>query len=325
MGQKLDELMKSMQEEIDKEENTSVEDKPADENTTTVEETDDKPADDKPAEETKETEDRQDDDKPAEEKPPRQIPDDKFSRAEFAFKRQLAKKQEKYEADLKARDEKYDKLMAEFEELKKSVAPKKELRREDFKDDEDFIRALQEDAVKKAFAERDAEDAKKAKEREAEDAKRKAEEAEVQEQQQAWLMNVDRAFEGDRDRSQAFLNKVQYANRNGLGELLDACPVAAEYLMRNPAGPKVFEKMLNDRGTFERVFNDTRTSPLDIYYELRTIESELRNGGSQQTTTQTTTRPVMPNIGRPGKQAATATAPDIFEDPEAMRAFLRGH
>lgn len=324
MGQKLDELMKSMQEEIDKEETTAVEEKPAEETTTTAtEETEEKPAEEKPAEES--TEDKPDEDKPAEEKPARQIPDDKFSRAEFAFKRQLAKKQEKYEADLKARDEKYDKLMAEFEELKKSVAPKKELRREDFKDDEDFIRALQEDAVKKAFAERDAEDAKKAKEREAEDAKRKAEEAEVQEQQQAWLMNVDRAFEGDRDRSQAFLNKVQYANRNGLGELLDACPVAAEYLMRNPAGPKVFEKMLNDRGTFERVFNDTRTSPLDIYYELRSIESELRTGSSAQTTTQSNTRPVMPNIGRPGKQAATATAPDIFEDPEAMRAFLRGH
>lgn len=323
MGQKLDELMKSMQEEIDKEETASVEEKPAEETTTTAtEEPEEKPAEEQPAEESTE---EKPDDKPAEEKPARQIPEDKFSRAEFAFKRQLAKKQEKYEADLKARDEKYDKLMAEFEELKKAVAPKKELRREDFKDDEDFIRALQEDAVKKAFAERDAEDAKKAKEREAEDAKRKAEEAEVQERQQAWLMNVDRAFEGDRDRSQAFLNKVQYANRNGLGELLDSCPVAAEYLMRNPAGPKVFEKMLNDRGTFERVFNDTRTSPLDIYYELRSIESELRTGGSAQTTTQPNTRPVMPNIGRPGKQAATATAPDIFEDPEAMRAFLRGH
>lgn len=323
MGQKLDELMKSMQEEIDKEE-TKVEENKVEE--TKVEDTpaeDDKATEEHTEEHTEETEEHTDD-KPADDKP-RQIPDDKFSRAEFAFKRQLAKKQEKYDAELKARDEKYEKLMAEFEELKKSVAPKKELRRSDFQDDEDFIRALQEDAVKKAFAERDAEDAKKAKEREAEEAKKQEDARYMQEQQKAWLNNVDRAFEGDANRSRAFLDKVQYANENGLGELLDACPVAADFLVRNPAGPRVFEKMLEDRATFERVFNDTRTSPLDIYYELRSIESELRNGGSQKTGTQTTTRPVMPNIGRPGKQAATATAPDIFEDPEAMRAFIRGH
>jgi hypothetical protein len=113
---------------------------------------------------------------PEPEKKERTIPDDKFERAEFSFRRQLSKTKDKYERELKDRDEKYAKLEAELAELKKATTPKKELKREDFPDDEDFIRALQEDAVKKAFAERDEENARKAAEQAEADKRRREEE-----------------------------------------------------------------------------------------------------------------------------------------------------
>lgn len=257
----------------------------------------------------------------ADPKPARQIPDDKFERAEFSFRRQLGRTKEKYEKELKDRDEKYEKLLKEVEELKKSATPKKELRRDQFDNDEDFIKALQEEAVRKAFAERDEADAKKAAEQAEAEKQRKAEEEQIREQQERWLGNVDRAFNGDAARRDAFIKKVQYANSKGMGGLLDACPVAADYLMNNPAGPVVFEKVLNDRATFERVFNESMTSPLDIYYELRQVEGELRNAASPSPAP--APAPKMPHLGKPGKQAGSGQAPNIWDDDKAFKAFMR--
>lgn len=251
----------------------------------------------------------------------KEIPDDKFSRAEFSFRRQLGKQKEKYEAELKSRDEKYDALRKDFEELKKQMNPQKPLTRDQFEDDEDFMHALNKADIAAAFAERDAADEAKRKEREEAEAKRKAEEADIAERQRAWLDNVNRAFDGDKARSDKFVHDIQVANDKGLGTILDACPPAADYLLNNPSGPLVYEHLLNDRSAFERVFNERRLSPLDVYYELRTIEQELR---SRPATEAPKPAPV-PRMGKPGKQAGSGSAPDIWTDDDAMREYIRSH
>ena len=264
-----------------------------------------------------ETEPEQDQPKPEH----KAIPDDKFSRAEFSFRRQLGKQKEKYEAELKSRDEKYDALQKELAELKKQMNPQKPLTRDQFADDEDFMHALNKADIEKAFAERDAAEEAKRKEREEAEARRKAEEADIAERQRAWLDNVDRAFGGDKARSDKFVHDIQRANEKGLGTILDACPPAADYLINNPSGPIVYEHLLNDRGAFERVFNERRLSPLDVYYELRTIEQELR---SRPATEAPKPAPV-PRMGKPGKQAGSGSAPDIWSDDDAMREYIRSH
>jgi hypothetical protein len=115
---------------------------------------------------------------------------------------------------------------------------------------------------------------------------------------------------------------VQYANGKGFGALLDSCPVAADYLMKNPAGPVVFEKILNDRATFERVFDENRTSPLDIYYELRQVENEIRNSGSPAPAP-APVKAAMPHLGKPGRQAGSGHAPDIWNDDKAFKAYMK--
>ena len=251
--------------------------------------------------------------------------EDVLSRAEFSFKRKLEKMNQKHAAEIAERDRKYEEMKKEFEELKKTVAPKDPVKgRKDFETDDEYIDYLTQRRVEALMAERDGKDAER-REKEAEEARKQKEaEAEIAEQQQKWLNHVDRAFGDDKARAQKFLSKIQYANRNGLGEILDACPVAADFLMNQPNGPKVFERLLDDSATFRRVFRES-ASPLDIYYELRNVERELSaqapSAGAAPSTA--TNRPSMPHIGKPGKQAGAGTKPDIFSDKDAMLSFIR--
>ena len=250
--------------------------------------------------------------------------DDPLSRAEFSFRRKLDKMNQKHAAELAERDRKYEEMKKEFEELKKTVAPKDPVKgRKDFETDDEYIDYLTQRRVEAIMAERDGKDAeRRAKEEEAA-RKQKEAEAELAEQQQKWLSHVDRAFGDDKARAQKFLSKIQYANRNGLGEILDACPVASDFLMNNPNGPKVFERMLDDSATFRRVFSES-ASPLDIYYELRNVERELSGQAAPTGVAPAQQRkPAMPHIGKPGKQAGGGTKPDIFRDKDAMLAFIR--
>lgn len=336
MGAKYEKLMASMQAELDgnKPVETPVEDKPED--TPAVE---DKPNDDTPAVEDKPgdkpddkpTDDDKpaDDDKPGEDKPApakRDIPDDPVKRAEFAFKRQLQKKDEKHAKELADRDAKYDKLLKEIEEMKKSMKPDEPIkRREDFEDDEDFINYLLEKGMEKGFAKRDEEQAKKAAEQAEKDKAREEEKRQLQETQTAWLNNVNEAFGGDKERANTFLSKIQYANNNGLGEILDNCPVASDFLMNDPMGPVVFEKILSDKQTFDKVFDMRRLTPLNIFYQLKRVEEELSAPAIDPTPA--VVKQTMPHLGKPGKQAAgsSMTNNDMFSDPRAIKKWLREH
>lgn len=253
-------------------------------------------------------------------------------RADHAFRRQLAKQKAKHDAELKERDEKYAALEKRFAELEKKVTPKTELRREDFKDDEDFIRALQQEEIKKALEARDEKHAEEARKQAESDAQAQRERQELEEQQQLFLDNVDSAFGGDEKRKTEFFQRVQYCSKRGLNEILDKVPVVADFLMYNPRGPVVFERMLSDRKAFERVFNERMSSPMDIYYELRKLDTEIGAGAApageqppaEQPPAQGTPAPsAVPHLGRPGKQAGSGTAPDIFTDKKAMLEFLR--
>ena len=269
--------------------------------------------------------------KPSEEPPKKPSEYTPQERAEFAFRRQLSKQREKYEAQLKEQSDKFADLQKQFDEFKKSTAPKTTLKREDFPDDEEFIRALQKDAIEKALAERDA--------KEAEDAKKKAEEAEMAEanrkeleqQRKMWLDNVSTAFKGDDARKDAFSKRVQYCLERGLGDILDRVPVASDFLLYNPRGPIVFEKMLNDRAAFESVFNERETNPMGVYYALRKLDESIEAekpaapaapaAPATQTPQTPTTQTV--HIGKPGKQSSSNAKPSIFEDDDEMLRYLR--
>ena len=321
MGRKLDKLMEDMQAELDGEKETvSTEESVP---TETPTETQPEPEPEPDPEPTPEPEPEQvaSDDKPEH----RDIPDDPVKRAEFSFRRQLAKKDEKHAKELAERDNKYAELEKKFAELEKKLTPVPPTKtRDDFDNDEDFIDYLSEQKVNSVLAKRDEDAAAKEAERKKEEEAKAAEQRDLEQKQQDWLDNVDQAFGGDKERSQKFFDRIAFCNKQGLGEVLDSCPVAADYLVNDPMGPVVFEKLVNDKATFERIFNPRRLNPLAIYHELRSVEDELVSASRAPQVEQP--KPV-PHLGRPGRQAggSSIVSTDMFSDPRAVKQWLREH
>lgn len=324
MGQKLDKLMAEMQAELDQDENKSTQTETQETDSEPVE----KPSEDVPApqpEESPEPEAEPEPEPTADKPEHRDIPDDPVKRAEFSFRRQLAKKDEKHAKELAERDNKYAELEKKFAELEKKLTPVPPTKtREDFDNDEDYIDYLSEQKVNSVLAKRDEDAAAKEAELKKQQEAQAEEERELAQKQQDWLDNVDQAFQGDKDRSKKFFDRIAFCNKQGLGEVLDSCPVAADYLVNDPMGPIVFEKMVNDKATFERIFNPRRLNPMAIYHELRTIEDELLH--ASQPAPVEAPKPV-PHIGRPGRQAGGSSimSTDMFSDNRAVKQWLKDH
>ena len=290
---------------------------------TPEEKPEDKP--EEPEQPAEPTEHKPEDKAEPEPKPKKEIPDDPMKRAEYSFRRQLDKNNKKHADELAARDKEIAELKARFAEIEKKTDPNNAPKtRKDFESDDDYIDYLTQRRVDKILAERDAEAKKKA-DADAE-TKRKQKEAddEASEQQRVWMDNVHAAF-NDEKREQEFYAKVQYCSQRGLGQILDECPAAADFLMNHPHGPRVMEKVLNDQQTFRDVFGDgsRRVSQLDVYYALRRVDERMDDAPAAPATPAAPTKPTMPHLGKPGKQAGAGVKPDIYSDPDEMRAFVR--
>lgn len=334
MGRRTDEILAELKDEEAKEqkatsaETTPTETAPAETETTPAETPDEPPAEPpkEPGQPETPPEEPETPSEPTKDNQPKkkEIPDDPLKRATFSFNRQLGKQKEKYEKEIAERDERYKKMEAELEELKKQLAPKETPKtRADFKNDDEYIDYLVQQRTAKELDKFREESAKAKKAADDEAAKKRAADEDIERQQQAWLENVGNAFAGDSQRVQVFLTKVQHANRNGLGQILDACPAASDYLFHNPQGPKVMERLLNDKDAFMRVFGDGHASQLDVYYSLRKVEEDIAREAAQPNPA-APQKKAMPAIGRPGRQAGGGSAPDIFSDDDALRSYIRG-
>jgi chemotaxis protein histidine kinase CheA len=288
---------------------------------TTEEKPEEKPEEtEQPAEPTEE----KPEEKAEEPKPKKEIPDDPMKRAEYSFRRQLDKNNKKHADELAARDKEIAELKARFAEIEKKTDPNNAPKtRKDFESDDDYIDYLTQRRVDKILAERDAEAKKKADADAETQRKQKEADDEAFAQQRMWMENVHAAF-NDEKREQEFYAKVQYCSQRGLGQILDECPAAADFLMNHPHGPRVMEKLLNDQQTFRDVFGDgsRRVSQLDVYYALRRVDERMDDAPAAPANP-APTKPTMPHLGKPGKQAGAGVKPDIYSDPDEMRAFVR--
>ena len=258
-------------------------------------------------------------------KPKKEIPDDPMKRAEYSFRRQLDKNNKKPADELAARDKENAELKARLAEIEKKLDPNNAPKtRDQFPNDDEFIDYLTQRKVDAILAKRDAEAKKKADADAETQRKQKEIDDEAFAQQRVWMENVHAAF-NDENREQEFYAKVQYSSQHGLGQILDECPAAADFLMNHPHGPRVMEKVLNDQQTFRDVFGDglRRVSQLDVYYALRRVDERMDDAPAAPAAPAAPTKPTMPHLGKPGKQAGGGVKPDIYSDPDEMRAFVR--
>ena len=304
--------------------------------TTTEEHAEEKPA------ETPATEEHEDkppvEDKPAvEDKPPveTQAPkkDDvaeELENTNSVIRNRLKKQAEKYDRELADRDAKYEALAKQFEEFKqvmKKAEPQKT--RDAFSTDEEYVSYLTRQQIDADRAEQE----KARKERETKEAEAKAAqdkvEQEVRDRQERFVNNINYCFDQPEQKAE-FMGKVKQYLGKGLGDLLDACPVASDYLLASPRGPKVLDRLLTDVNAFKRVFDPRGITPMDQYYELRELEREIYGTGkpAEQPPVETPAPENKPapkqvhKYGKPGAQGAGRSA-DVYTDPKARRDEVR--
>ena len=290
------------------------EETPSEEPTTTEEPT---PAAEEPPKETPAPEP-----KPAEEPPKKDEVMDELDNTNSIIRKRLEKQSKKYEEALAQKDARYEELKKELEELKKNQPQPPQKTRKDFEYDEDYVQYLTRSEMDKIDAEKakaKAEaDAEAAKQREADE----AEQASIKQRQNRFLANIDECFEGD-ERTE-FLKRVQYANSKGLGDLLDSCPMASDYLLGSEKGPLVLQKIMNDADTFRKVFPVKGISPMEQYYTLKEVERQCISERTKPAETPAPTpKPAAPKLGKPGSQGGGGTMGDPMGDPKARRDYVR--
>lgn len=249
------------------------------------------------------------------EQPPKEKKDlsnlSKEEKAAFAFRKQLAKRESKFEEALKSRDAEIESLKKSIEELK---SPKQVKKRKDFETDDEYINYLAADRVDEVLKQRDA---KAAEEKAKADQAAKEEQEENERRQEAingFQESVKEAFT-DEAQATTFRKNIATATKNGLGELLDSVPPVRTFLLENgTTGVRVLDKILSDRNTFGRVFKPNN-DPVSMLIELHAIAHEVndvsqnvshnvsQNVSQAEAHTQTSTEvtPKKQAIGRPGQ------------------------
>lgn len=302
------------------------------ENQTTEEHNEDKPVETPaPEEHEDKPEDKPVDTPPVETPAPKK--DDvaeELENTNSVIRNRLKKQAEKYDRELADRDAKYEALAKQFEEfkqgMKKSEPPKT---RDAFSTDEEYVAYLTRQQIDADRAEQD----KIRKEQEAKEAQEKAEqdkaEQAVRERQERFVNNINYCFDQPEQKAE-FMGRVKQYLGKGLGDLLDACPVASDYLLASPRGPKVLDRLLTDVNAFKRVFDPRGITPMDQYYELRELEREIYGTGkpAEQPPVETPApdnKPApkqVPKYGKPGAQGGGRSA-DVYTDPKARRDEVR--
>lgn len=282
------------------------------------------PAEDKPAEPPA-PEDKPEDkpadkpeDKPAD--PPKDHVIENIEMDNGAIRKRLEKQAKKFEEEKAA-------LIAEYEaklKAKEESSPKPAMKtRDNFQTDEDYVAYLTRQQIEADRAEQD----KKRQEQEAEQERtRKAQEAEqedIRQRQTRFLSNIETCFEGEE--KTAFMKRVQYANSKGLGELLDANPVASDYLLASPRGPLVMAKLLDASNPeyFRRVFPVGGINPLEQFAELKDIERTILAEKANPPAPAPAPAQKKPVLGKPGVQGQGGTGGDPMADPKARRDYVR--
>ena len=306
--------------------------------TTTEEHAEEKPAETQATEEHKDKPEDKQEDKPADTPPVEtQAPKNDYVAEELentnsVIRNRLKKQAEKYDRELADRDAKYEELAKQFEEfkqgIKKAEPPKG---RDAFKTDEEYVAYLTRQQIDADRAEQE----KIRKEREAKDAEAKEAEAkaeqDVRDRQVRFVNNINYCFDQPEQKAE-FMSKVKTYLGKGLGDLLDACPIASDYLLSSPRGPKVLDRILTDVNAFRRVFDPRGITPMDQYYELRELEREIYGKQAPaaehppvETQVPEDKKPEpkqAPKYGKPGAQGGGRSA-DIYTDPKARRDEVR--
>jgi len=225
-----------------------------------------------------------------------------LEKAEFSFKKQLGKQKQKYESILADQKKAFASLQERLEKLENPDKYKEKFR-ENFQTDDEYIDYIVQQRMNKIL---DEQNEKALKDRE--------EEAKAEEAREFIDKNIETCFTTDEARTDYF-NTVKAAFDEGLQELMDKEKYVAEYIMRNPNGPRILYELAKDKEKVRQIYS--QGDPMSRLFELKMIEREIL--------TKPTADKSNPNlqkaIGKPG--ISKETTADIFSSKDDLKRFIR--
>lgn len=229
-----------------------------------------------------------------------------MEKAEFAFKKQLARTREKYETRMQA----LEKQMQELKQAKEN--PEKAKGRDDFDSDEEYMAYLVDRRLNGKTTERQLADL--------ETEKRNAAAQEQFERASAiYRRNIEAVIpESER---QAFLQEVTEARDNGFENVLKKVPDVMDFITTNKMGPLVLREFIKNKDAFTHVVY--AGGPMDRALELRALGKELFAANTSSAPAQKPAA-ALPVIGKPGAQPTGAKATQgPGSSASSMLAFIR--
>ena len=216
-----------------------------------------------------------------------------LEKAQYSFKRQLAKQRSKYEQQIaemqRQWEERFDKL-----ENPAKYAPKT---RKDFEYDDDYVKYLASEQVNAALEAKLAEYAKQQEEEQRQ--------AQVDAEYRSMLDKSVKSIYNTPESEAEWRSKVGEGMKAGLGSLIDSDQDLSNYIIFSPIGPKIMYELATNKKAVQDIFTigmtpDGRAIPRSPGDRMRKME-ELAERLSSRTSINNNIQPAKP-IGKPRNQ-----------------------
>ena len=219
-----------------------------------------------------------------------------LEKAQYSFKRQLAKQRSKHEHEIANLRAEFDKRLAEEIDKVKNPAKYAPKTRKDFEYDDDYVKYLANEQVNAALEAKIAEYAKQQEEEQRQ--------AQVDAEYRSMLDQSVKSIYNTPEAEAEWRAKVGEGMKAGLGSLIDSDQDLSNYIIFSPIGPKIMYELATNKKAVQDIFTigmtpDGRAIPRSPGDRMRKME-ELAERLSRTSinNNRTNTQPIKP-IGKP--------------------------
>lgn len=222
-----------------------------------------------------------------------------LEKAQYSFKRQLAKQRSKHEQEIANLRAEFDKRLAEEIDKVKNPAKYAPKTRKDFEYDDDYVKYLASEQVNAALEARLAEYAKQQEEEQRQ--------AQVDVEYRSMLDKSVKSIYNTPESEAEWRSKVGEGMKAGLGSLIDSDQDLSNYIIFSPIGPKIMYELATNKKAVQDIFTigmtpDGRAIPRSPGDRMRKMEELAeRLSRTDINNNRTNTQPIKP-IGKPRNQ-----------------------
>ena len=222
-----------------------------------------------------------------------------LEKAQYSFKRQLAKQRSKHEQEIANLRAEFDKRLAEEIDKVKNPAKYAPKTRKDFEYDDDYVKYLASEQVNAAIEAKIAEYTKQQEEEQRQ--------AQVDAEYRTMLDNSVKSIYNTPESEAEWRAKVGEGMKAGLGSLIDSDQDLSNYIIFSPIGPEIMYELATNKKAVQDIFTIGMTpdgraiprSPVDRMRKMEELAERLSRTSINNN--RTNTQPIKP-IGKPRNQ-----------------------